>query len=215
MEVKNIGLTPYSDALAIQQDAHQAVVYGSADTLILCEHPHVYTFGKSADRNNLLINPDFLKSINAEVHETERGGDITYHGPGQLVGYPIINLRKYGIGVKKYVDTLELSIINALATFDITAYQIDKLTGIWVGKDDEIKRKIGAIGIRVRNGVSMHGFALNVSTDLSYFDHIVPCGISDKAVTSIAKEVNGVSLADFSKAFVRTFNEEWQKALAL
>lgn len=212
---KNIGLTPYSEALAIQQEVHQSIIDGSADTLILCEHPHVYTFGKSADRNNLLISPEFLKSINAEVHETERGGDITYHGPGQLVGYPIINLRKHGVGVKKYVETLELSIINALATFNITAYQIDGLTGIWVGKDNEVKRKIGAIGIRVRNGVSMHGFALNVTTDLSYFNHIVPCGITDKAVTAIAQEVDGVTLADFSEEFVRCFYYEWEKALAL
>ncbi len=215
IELLNISLTPYSEALAIQQEVHATVLDGAADTLILCEHPHVYTFGKSADRNNLLISSDFLKSINAEVHETERGGDITYHGPGQLVGYPIINLRKHGIGVKKYVETLELSIINALATFDITAYQIDGLTGIWVGKENEIKRKIGAIGIRVRNGVSMHGFALNVSTDLSYFNHIVPCGITDKAVTSIAQEVAGVTLADFSEEFVRCFGNEWEKALAL
>lgn len=212
---QNIGLTPYSKALEIQQEVHSQILDGVEDTLILCEHPSVYTFGKSADRNNLLISPEFLKSINAEVYETERGGDITYHGPGQLVGYPIINLRKHGIGVKKYVETLELSIINALANFDITAYQIDGLTGIWVGKEDEIKRKIGAIGIRVRNGVSMHGFALNVTTDLSYFNHIVPCGIADKAVTSIVQEVEGVTLANFSDEFVQSFNNEWQKALAL
>lgn len=212
---QNIGLTPYSKALEIQQEVHAAVLDGAEDTLILCEHPSVYTFGKSADRNNLLISPEFLKSINAEVHETERGGDITYHGPGQLVGYPIINLRKHGVGVKKYVETLELSIIKALSTFGITAYQIEGLTGIWVGKDNEVKRKIGAIGIRIRNGVSMHGFALNVTTDLSYFNHIVPCGIADKAVTSIVQEVEGVTLADFSDEFVRSFNNEWQKALAL
>lgn len=215
IELKSIGLTPYADALAIQQEVHAAVLAGAADTLILCEHLHVYTFGKSADRDNLLINPDFLKTINAEVFETDRGGDITYHGPGQLVGYPIINLRKHGVGVKKYVETLELSIINALSTFGITAYQMEGLTGIWVGAEGEVKRKIGALGIRVRNGVSMHGFALNVSPDLSYFNHIVPCGITDKAVTSIAKEVDGVTLADFSDEFVQSFDKEWQKALAL
>jgi lipoyl(octanoyl) transferase len=215
MELKNIGLKPYSEALEIQQEVHATVLAGGDDTLILCEHPHVYTFGKSADRNNLLINPEFLKSIDAEVFETDRGGDITYHGPGQLVGYPIINLRKHSIGVKKYVETLELSIINALATFNITAYQIDKLTGIWVGKDNEIKRKIGAIGIRVRNGVSMHGFALNVTTNLAYFDHIVPCGISDKAVTSVYQEIGKGNTAEFADAFRKSFDTEWQKALAL
>ena len=213
--IKNIGLTPYSEALAIQQEVHQSIVDGAEDTLILCEHPHVYTFGKSADRNNLLINPDFLKSIEAEVFETDRGGDITYHGPGQLVGYPIMHLRKHGIGVKKYVDTLETSIINALARFNIAAYQLDGLTGIWVGKENETKRKIGAIGIRVRNGISMHGFALNVTTDLSYFEHIVPCGINDKAVTSIYQEIGKGTVAAFATAFQESFNTEWQKTLAL
>ncbi len=213
LKVKNIGHKSYSQALAIQQEVHAQVLAGGEDTLILCEHPHVYTFGKSADRNNLLISPEFLKRIHAEVHETERGGDITYHGPGQLVGYPILNLRKHGVGVKKYVETLELSIINALATFNITAYQIDGLTGIWVGQEGDIKRKIGAIGIRVRNGVSMHGFALNVTTDLSYFNHIVPCGIADKEVTSIHQEINTGTVQEFAQAFQNTFRTEWQKAL--
>ncbi|MDB4161686.1 lipoyl(octanoyl) transferase LipB [Bacteroidia bacterium] len=214
-KIKNIGLTSYLEALAIQQEVHQSIVDGAEDTLILCEHPHVYTFGKRADRNNLLISLEFLNNINAEVHETERGGDITYHGPGQLVGYPIMHLRKHGIGVKKYVDTLETSIINALASFNIAAYQIDGLTGIWVGKEDETKRKIGAIGIRVRNGISMHGFALNITTDLSYFEHIVPCGINDKAVTSIYQEVGNGTVAAFADAFQKSFNTEWQKTLAL
>ena len=213
LKVKNIGHKSYSQALAIQQEVHAQVLAGGEDTLILCEHPHVYTFGKSADRNNLLISPEFLKRIRAEVHETERGGDITYHGPGQLVGYPIINLRKHGVGIKKYVETLELSIINVLATFNITAYQIDGLTGIWVGQEGDIKRKIGAIGIRVRNGVSMHGFALNVTTDLSYFNHIVPCGIADKEVTSIHLEINSGTVTEFAQAFQNTFRTEWQKAL--
>ena len=180
----------------------------------MCEHPHVYTFGKSADRNNLLINPDFLKSINAEVYETDRGGDITYHGPGQLVGYPIINLRKHGVGVKKYVETLEKSIINALGFFNIQAYQIEGLTGIWVGEKGS-ESKIGAIGIRVRNGVSMHGFALNVTTDLNYFNHIVPCGINDKRVTSILFENQKASLTQFSDQFISCFHTEWKNALAL
>jgi lipoyl(octanoyl) transferase len=215
LQIKNISLKPYAEALNIQQEVHQKVIAGGPDTLILCEHPHVYTFGKSADRNNLLVNPDFLKTIDAEVYETDRGGDITYHGPGQLVGYPIINLRKHEIGVKKYVDTLEISIIKALASFNILAYQIEGLTGIWVGEQGTVKRKIGAIGIRVRNGVSMHGFALNVTTKLSYFDHIVPCGIANKEVTSIHQETGSGSVTEFSEAFQITFQAEWQKALDL
>ena len=215
LKFKNIGLKPYAEALNVQQEVHQTIIDGGTDTLILCEHPHVYTFGKSADITNLLVDSDFLKTIDAEVFETDRGGDITYHGPGQLVGYPIINLRKYGIGVKKYVETLEVSIIKTLESFNILAYQIEGLTGIWVGEESEVKRKIGAIGIRVRNGVSMHGFALNVTTDLSYFNHIVPCGIANKEVTSICQETGSGSVTEFAKAFQNTFQTEWQKALAL
>jgi lipoyl(octanoyl) transferase len=117
-----MGLTPYSDALAIQQEVHHRILDGEEDTLLFCEHPHVYTFGKSSNKNNLLISPDFLQHINAEVHKIDRGGDITYHGPGQLVGYPIMYLRKHAMGVKKYVDTLELSIIKALASFNRWSY---------------------------------------------------------------------------------------------
>ena len=214
MEVKNIGLTSYSAALQVQQQVHEEVLAEGNDTLILCEHTHVFTFGKSADRNNLIVSPEFLIKIEAEVYETDRGGDITYHGPGQLVGYPIINLRKHGIGVKKYVSTLEQSIINALATFEILAYQMEGLTGIWVGQKGS-ERKIGAIGIRIRNGVSMHGFALNVTTDLSYFQHIVPCGITDKNVTSIHQEIGRGTITEFADAFQNSFKTEWQKALAL
>ncbi|MEY2924565.1 MAG: octanoyltransferase [Bacteroidota bacterium] len=213
--IKKIGLSRYADALEMQNQTHKLVSNGGKATIILCEHPHVYTFGKSADKNNLLVNPDFLKQISAEVFETERGGDITYHGPGQLVGYPIINLRALGIGVKKYVESLEQSLISALADFNISAYQMEGLTGIWVGKDNEMKRKIGAIGIRVKNGVSMHGFALNVNTDLSYFNHIVPCGITDKDVTSIAKENGSGDLDAFSARFVYHFTIQMQKEVVL
>ena len=214
-DVNNLGLIRYQDGLQVQEEIHQRVLQGGNDTVLLCEHPHVYTFGKSADRNNLLISESFLGNIQAEVFETDRGGDITYHGPGQLVGYPILNLRKHGLGVKKYVETLETSIINFLFELGIVAYQIDGLTGIWVGEKDEIKRKIGAIGIRIKEGVSMHGFALNVSTDLSYFNHIVPCGISDKQVTSIQNEVGATSMAECAKGFIHHFELEWQKVLNL
>ena len=211
LQHKDLGLIHYGDALKEQEAFRSKVASGANDLILLCQHPHVYTFGKSADKNNLLISKDFLTKIDAEVFETERGGDITYHGPGQLVGYPIINLRSKGIGVKKYVTTLENSLIAALKTFGIEAYQIDGLTGIWVGQEKEVKRKIGAIGIRIKNGVSMHGFALNVTTDLSYFNHIVPCGISDKQVTSIEKEIGFVSVEVFSKVFLEEFEKQWAK----
>lgn len=205
MIIQDLGNTRYSEALEIQKEIHEKVANGAEDHLLLVEHPHVYTFGKSADHNNLLINEDFLKQIDAEVFQTDRGGDITYHGPGQLVGYPIIDLNRNDLGVRRYVELLEKALIDTLAHFNIRAYQIDKLVGIWVGEGDEIKRKIGAIGIKVSKGVSMHGFALNVNTDLSYFNHIVPCGITDKTVTSIQQETGADHWLDFKKEFVENF----------
>ena len=191
IEVQNRGLLAYQQAWDLQKNVvAQRIVGTIADQLILCEHPHVYTFGKSADRSNLLISPDFLEAIGAQSFEIERGGDITYHGPGQLVGYPILNLHLRQMGVKKYVDLLEDSIIQTVAQFGIEATRIDGLTGIWI--DDVIPRKIAAIGIKISRGVTMHGFALNVGTDLSYYNHIVPCGITDKGVTSMAKETGGI-----------------------
>lgn len=213
--IKKLGTVAYQKGLEIQNATHQKVAQGDTDTLLLCEHHHVYTFGKSAKKDNLLITPGFLRQIGAEVHQTDRGGDITYHGPGQLVGYPIINLRKHGIGVKKYIETLESSLIKALKKYTIEAYQIDGLTGIWVGTENEIKRKIGAIGVRIKDGTSMHGFALNINTDLAYFNHIVPCGITDKTVTSVEKEVGEVSFDEFSDAFISCFQSEWSKSLTL
>jgi lipoyl(octanoyl) transferase len=212
---RDIGLVYYDKGLHVQDQVHAEVIAGGDDVVLLCEHQHVYTFGKSADANNLLINEGFLKQINAQVFETERGGDITYHGPGQLVGYPIINIRKYGIGVKKYVTLLEDSLIKMLADFSIEAYQIEGLTGIWVGTENQVKRKIGAIGIRIRNGVSMHGFALNVTTDLSYFQHIVPCGITDKDVTSILKENGEADMEKVKLSFIKHFTEAFNNALVL
>lgn len=206
IEVLDSGSLAYAEGLNLQNKIHSQVLNGDKQhTLILCEHKHVYTFGKSADKNNLLINKEFLKAIDAEVYETDRGGDITYHGPGQLVGYPIIHLSKHNIGVRQYVELLESALIDSLANFGIKAYQIPKLVGIWVGEKDEVKRKIGAIGIRIKNGVSMHGFALNVNTDLSYFNHIVPCGISDKSVTSIYEELGKDLWTEFKQEFSLQF----------
>ena len=152
------------------------------DTLIFVEHPHVYTLGKSGDAANLLKGLAELKQIDAEFIENDRGGDITYHGPGQIVGYPILDLDRYFTDVHKYLRYLEEVIIKVCADYGVRAGRIDGLTGVWV--EDE---KICAMGIRCSRWVTMHGFALNVNTDLSYFDHIVPCGISDKKVTSLNK----------------------------
>ena len=210
ISIKHIGHTDYAKALNIQEKTHQDILNGASDSVIMCEHPHVFTFGKSANKNNMLVDENLLKKINATKHQIDRGGDITYHGPGQLVCYPIINLRKRGVGVKKYVEILEESIINTLKQFNIEAYQINHLTGIWVGDKSQIPRKIGAIGIRIKQGISMHGFALNINTNLDYFNYINPCGIKDKQVTSMNKEGVQCTLVEFSDKFLKNFLKSWQ-----
>lgn len=188
LSIRKLGKIDYKTAwdLQKQQVQHRQEKLGE-DTLFLCEHNPVYTFGKSADKSNLLINDTFLTNIGAQKFEIERGGDITYHGPGQLVGYPIIDLHKLDIGVKRYVDLLEESLILTLADFGLQTTRIDGLTGIWLSEGPS--RKIAAIGIKISRGITMHGFALNVNTDLTFFNHIVPCGIVDKSVTSMEKEL--------------------------
>jgi len=170
----------------------------TANYLLFCEHPHVYTLGKSGHESNLLANEDFLKTIGATYHRINRGGDITYHGPGQLVGYPILDLDNFFTDIHRYMRLLEEGIIRTLADYGIAAGRIDRLTGVWldykaqaggVGGVGGVPRKICAMGVKASRWVTMHGFALNVNTDLSYFGHIVPCGITDKAVTSMAAEL--------------------------
>jgi len=209
--IKKLGHIAYDKALNIQQQTFIEVSNGKQDCLIFCEHPHVFTLGKSANKNNLLIDQDILDTIQATSYQIDRGGDITYHGPGQLVCYPIINLRKIKIGVKKYVQIIEHGIINTLDDYGIKAYQIDNLTGIWVGKEPEIPRKIGAIGIRIKQGISMHGFALNIDTDLDYFRHINPCGITDKKVTSMMNENVHCTIDEFSDLFLSHFEKSWSR----
>ncbi len=158
--------------------------------LLFCEHPNVYTLGKSGAENNLLINDAFLKQINATYYKSNRGGDITYHGPGQIVGYPIFDLEEMGLTVKSYIHNLEEAIINCIADYGIKGDRLDGATGVWIDKDVPGKaRKICAIGVKASRYVSMHGFALNVNTNLQYFNHINPCGFVDKGVTSIEKEL--------------------------
>lgn len=152
------------------------------DVLLFVEHPHVYTLGKSGDSAHLLKELAGLSDIEAEYVEIDRGGDITYHGPGQIVGYPILDLDRHFTDIHKYLRFLEEVIIRTCAEYDIEAGRIEGLTGVWVGDE-----KICALGIRCSRWVTMHGFAFNVNTDLSYFDYIVPCGIPDKAITSLQK----------------------------
>jgi lipoyl(octanoyl) transferase len=195
----DLGLIEYKEAWDFQEKVHLNVVNekeeidttDSAGTLILCEHPHVYTIGKSGQINNLLINDEYLKRINATYYKSNRGGDITYHGPGQIVGYPIFNLEKLHMGVKEYVHTLEEVIIITLKEFGIESFRLDGATGVWLDVNTPGERKICAIGVRVSKSVTMHGFALNVNTDLNYFSYINPCGFVDKGVTSMQKELTG------------------------
>jgi len=176
--------------------------------VILCEHPHVYTLGKSGAENNLLVNQAFLDSIQATFFKTNRGGDITYHGPGQLVGYPILDLENYHLGLKDYVHLIEESIIQTIAEYGIVGTRLEGATGVWLDVGTPQARKICAIGVKASRYVTMHGYALNVNTDLSYFNHINPCGFVDKGVTSIQKELQKeVAMSEVKRVFERCFVE--------
>ena len=157
--------------------------------LLFCEHPHVYTLGKSGDENNLLVNEDYLKSRGATFYKINRGGDITYHGPGQIVGYPILDLDHFFTDIHKYLRYLEEAVILTLADYGIKSTRSDGETGVWLDVGSEHARKICALGVRSSRWVTMHGFAFNVNCDLSYFGNIIPCGIVDKSVTSMQKEL--------------------------
>jgi lipoyl(octanoyl) transferase len=185
LRVKHLGLVPYAEALALQRslvDERRAGTIG--DTLLLLEHPHVITLGVRGDggRSHLLASPATLAARGIELHETGRGGDITYHGPGQLVGYPIVDLKPDRCDVHRYVRDLEEVLIRTASDYGVRATRVEGLTGVWVGGE-----KLAAIGVRIARWVTSHGFALNVSTDLDYFQLIIPCGIADRGVTSLER----------------------------
>lgn len=159
------------------------------DLIIFCEHPHVYTLGRSGKASNLLVSMDQLKRFGASFYHIDRGGDITYHGPGQLICYPILDLERYGLGLKEYVTLIEEAVIRVCATFGIQAGRLEKATGVWLDAHGSNARKICAIGIRSSRFVTMHGLAFNVNTDLRFFSYINPCGFIDKGVTSLAQEL--------------------------
>ena len=178
---------------------------------LLVEHPPVYTLGKSGDEQNLLIREEFLKSIGATFYRINRGGDITYHGPGQLVGYPILDLEYFQLGVREYIDKMEESVIGILAYYGLQGGRKEGATGVWLDGGDPVKaRKICAIGVRVSRFVTMHGFALNVNTDLRYFSYINPCGFSSAAVTSLAQELGRkVDMEEVKQALKAQFNNTY------
>lgn len=179
---------PYREAWSLQRRINQGVKDKTEpETIIVTEHPAVYTLGFHADANNVLADDKALAELGAECIRIERGGDVTFHGPGQIVVYPIISLPEHGLGVKQYVGILEQAVIDTIKEFGITGGRIEGKTGVWVKKDGEPTRKICAIGIKVSRGVTMHGLALNVETDLRWFGLINPCGFDSDSVTSVAR----------------------------
>jgi lipoyl(octanoyl) transferase len=203
---ENLGLIPYQQAWDYQEKLLAHIVKQKLENeklpeaerkltdnyLLFCEHPHVYTLGKSGSEGNLLADALQLRAKDAGFIHTNRGGDITYHGPGQLVGYPILNLPYFANGIRQYIEKLEQSIILALQEYGIEGERLDGATGVWLDTNKPGRtRKICAIGVRTSHWVTMHGFAFNVNTDLSYFNLINPCGFTDKAVTSLEKELGG------------------------
>lgn len=196
LEVKDLGIIEYGEAWNIQKEyfAQRLNTTSDQNLLLYCEHPHVYTLGKSGEAANLLISDEFLKSIGACYYKTDRGGDITYHGFGQIVGYPIINITDYEISLRDYIFIVEEAVIRTIKHFGIEGFRVESATGVWVNELGA-EKKICAIGVKASRYITMHGFALNVNTDLSYFSYINPCGFTSKGVTSIANylKANGGS----------------------
>lgn len=222
VKITELGFLPYSEAWDIQEEYFSNTIavkrqnrqldYSilTENHLLLVEHPPVFTLGKSGKIDHLLLKEEVLKSKGIAFFKTNRGGDITFHGPGQLVGYPILDLDNFFTDIHKYLRYLEEIIIKTLSDFGLNSARSDGETGVWLDLDTPFARKICAMGVRASRWVTMHGFALNINTDLSYFDYIVPCGIQGKGVTSIAKElkrevdpslVKAAVLKNFSEVF--------------
>lgn len=201
VKVRDLGLIDYKKAWDLQEELLKQAVDLKIENrknntavlpeqhLLFCEHPHVYTLGKSGAEANLLLDQNHLDQIEAQFYKINRGGDITYHGPGQLVMYPILDLEQFFTDIHKYMRYLEEAVIQTLAHFGIEATRYDGLTGVWLDAERPNARKICAMGVKCSRWVTMHGIALNVDPDLTYFGNIVPCGIQDKAVTSMSKEL--------------------------
>jgi lipoyl(octanoyl) transferase len=220
---KDIGLKDYKETWDFQEEIFKKIVDSKKQdqpglsgakepvngTLIFVEHPHVYTLGKSGSEENLLIDLIQVRAKDASFYKIDRGGDITYHGPGQIVGYPIFDLESIGISLKEYIFRLEEAIIRTVSDFGIVASRLQKGTGVWI--DPEIPgkaRKICAIGVKASRYVTMHGFAFNVNTDLAYFENINPCGFTDKGVTSMEKELGNSQNFEAVKIVVKKYLQD-------
>jgi len=204
LHVEQLGLVDYSSVLELQRErVAQRKAGAIPDTLILLEHPHVYTLGRNARETNLLVSAEWLASRGAQVFHTDRGGDVTYHGPGQLVGYPILDLTQHRRDISWYMRSLEEVFIRTARDWGIEVGRSPGAAGVWVGND-----KLAAMGVHLSRWVTSHGFALNVNTDLSYFEWIVPCGLRDKGVTSLAKLLgHAVEMEEVTERVVEHFRE--------
>lgn len=218
IEILDLGTIPFEEAWAAQTLIHKQLIQQKRDfpdgsafqhhSLLLCEHPHVFTLGKSGDEGHLLQPLDKMHEIKAEFHPINRGGDITYHGPGQLVAYPILDLDHLYNDVHRYVRALEEVVIQVLKDYRIDAGRINGLTGVWISIDSPKPRKICAIGIHLSRWVSLHGLAFNINTNLDYFKYIIPCGINpdEKTITSLQLEMGEqVSMEEVKKLFIKHF----------
>jgi len=205
IDVLDLGLSPFKEVWDLQKELVKKRQYGQIkDTLILAEHEPVYTLGKNANENHILQN----SPRDVKTYQIERGGDVTFHGPGQLVGYPIMDLHNYNKSISCYMRSLEQLIIDTLAEFRVTAERKDGLTGVWVGDE-----KIAALGVRVTRWITMHGFALNVSPDLTYYSGIIPCGIFEYGVTSMAKQLTDeVAVDSVKQVLIEKFMNQFQTA---
>lgn len=227
VEVRNLGLVDYKETWEMQEMIFQGIVdvkinnrrnstsEETSNYLLLVEHPHVYTLGKSGDISNLLLNEDQLAEKGATYYKINRGGDITYHGPGQIVGYPILDLENFFTDIHKYLRFLEEVIILTLKDFGLEAGRSEGETGVWLGVGTPFARKICAMGVRASRWVTMHGFALNVNVDLGYFDHIIPCGIRGKSVTSLQVElgIDKVDEAQVTETILKHFSQLFEAEL--
>ena len=206
-----LGQVPYAEAHALQQRLVEArKVNAVGDCLLLLEHPKVITLGRRANRQHILLSDEALSADGYDVHETGRGGDVTFHGPGQLVVYPIVDLKPDRQDVRRYVRDLEETMIRVCAEYGLTAHRMDGLNGTWIGE-----RKVGAVGVRISEWVTMHGFALNVNTDLAAFSAILPCGIADRGVTSLAHELSArLAASEAEEHVARHFAQLFDAELA-
>jgi lipoyl(octanoyl) transferase len=210
----DLGLIAYAPACDLQHRAVEARKLGVIpDVLFLCEHPHVITLGRNGKLENLRVTDHVLRQMNVEFHPTDRGGDITYHGPGQIVGYPILDLTEHRRDVRWYVDLLEETMIRATNDFGIEAHRVEGMHGIWIDTPAGAE-KLAALGVHLSRWVTSHGFAYNVSTDLRYFDLIVPCGITDKRATSLERALGrNVNQIGATSAIVRRFGEVFERKM--